>query len=145
MSGRATIFWKHNLLWGQWHIYRFNRQRGLGVRGTSVIYVLYKTRDRTEICGTPALIYLGLYSSPSLTVLYEKFNFSNLCIKAGCQVVPKDFSVFENTAAVDWLLSKLNTRSVSLKNWFVVPWRAPNACICKIPSVVEISFRESAY
>jgi len=31
-----------------------------------------------ELCGTPALIYLGMDSSPSLTVLNQKFNFNNL-------------------------------------------------------------------
>jgi hypothetical protein len=57
-----------------------------------------------ELCGTPALIYLGMDSPQNLTVLAEKFNFSNLYTKPGSQVVSKDFSISKNTAAVDWSL-----------------------------------------
>jgi hypothetical protein len=70
--------------------------------------------DRTEPCGTPAFISLGVDISPSaetqnfrcernelisLIKLIENSNLDNLYIKPGCHVVSKDCSISKNTAA----------------------------------------------
>jgi hypothetical protein len=40
-----------------------------GVWGVSLIYRQYNVGDRTEPCGTPAYIFLGVDSSPSTEIL----------------------------------------------------------------------------
>ena len=61
----------------------------------------------------------------SLTVVTEKFNYSNLNNKPQWKVVQKAFPIYKNTAAVDKLLLKFNvTWSVSLMHWRVVLWLA---------------------
>jgi hypothetical protein len=86
--------------------------------------------DKTEPCGTPASIYLGVDNSPSTATLnflcdrkevISLINFTensilaNLYSKPVCHVVSKAFSISKNTAAVDILLLKLRvTWSASL-------------------------------
>jgi hypothetical protein len=83
-----------------------------------IIYILYNVGDRTEPCGTPAYISLGVNISSSHETpnfLWERKEFTSLS---------KAFSMFTNTAAVDMLLLKFKlTRSVSLIHWSVVLWR----------------------
>jgi hypothetical protein len=79
------------------------------------IYILYKVGDRTEPCGTPAYISLGVGISPmnetlnflwerkepiSLIRVIENFNLDNLYSKPMCHVVSKAFSISKNTGAV---------------------------------------------
>jgi hypothetical protein len=92
------------------------------VWGASFTYKLYSVGDRTETCGTPTFIYLGVDISPStetLNFLYERNELmssirlvensivDNLYSKLGCHNVSKAFSVYKNTAAVDILLLEL--------------------------------------
>jgi hypothetical protein len=86
------------------------------------MYKLYNIGERTERCGTPACISLGVDNSPStetlnfmlernglisLIVLAESINLINLYSKPGCQVVSEAFSICKNTAAIERLLLKL--------------------------------------
>jgi hypothetical protein len=106
----------------------------------SYIYMLKSVGERTETCGTPACITLGVGISPStetlnflwerkepmsLIRLVENFNLDSLYSKLGCHVVSKAFSMSKNTAAVHSLLLKLRvTWSVSLIYCNVLLWRA---------------------
>jgi hypothetical protein len=91
------------------------------VWGVSFMYILYNVGDRTEPCGTPDCIFLGVNMSPpiealnflserkelmSLIRLSENFNFDNLYNKPRCYVVSEAFPISENTATVDMLLLK---------------------------------------
>jgi adenine-specific DNA methylase len=98
--------------------------------GIIYIYILYRVGDRTEPCGTPAYISLGVDISPStetLNFLFERkellsliipaenSNFDHLYSRPRCQVVSKAFSIPKNTATVDMLSLKFKvTWSVSL-------------------------------
>jgi hypothetical protein len=97
---------------------------------------MYRVGDRTEPCGTPAFMYLGVDIFPStetlnflcerndptsLMKLVENCNLDNLWSKPGCHVVSKAFSISKNTAAVDILLFKCRvTWSASLIHCSVV-------------------------
>jgi hypothetical protein len=85
------------------------------------MYVLKRVGERTEPCGTPACIILGVDISPStetlkfhcerkelisLIKLIEISNLDSLYSKPACHVVSKAFSMPKNTAAVDILLLK---------------------------------------
>jgi hypothetical protein len=70
--------------------------------GVSFINKLYGVGDRTEPCGTPARIYLGMDILPlnfssegneliSLTRLVKNSSLDNLYSKAGCHTVSKAF------------------------------------------------------
>jgi hypothetical protein len=91
-------------------------------RGASFLYILKNVGDKTAPCGTPACIILGDDISPStkalnflceikeprsLDKLVENSKFDKFYSKPECHVVPKDFSMSKNTAAVDILLLKL--------------------------------------
>jgi hypothetical protein len=80
------------------------------------MYILKRVGERTEPCGTPACITLGIDNSPStetLNFLYERkelisliklvksSNLDSLYSKPECHVVSKAFSVSKNTAALD--------------------------------------------
>jgi hypothetical protein len=105
------------------------------VWGVSFIYILNSVGDRTEPCGTPALIILGVDISPStktenfllerkeimsLIKLDEKSIFDNLYNKPLCHVVSNAYSIFMNTAAIDMLLKLRVTSSFSLIHCKVV-------------------------
>jgi len=97
--------------------------------GTDV-YKLFSVEARTESCGNPASVYLGLDIFPStetLNFLWDRYelisfikltgscNFNNLYNKPGCHVVLKAFSMSKNTASVGILLLKFRVaRSVNL-------------------------------
>jgi hypothetical protein len=76
------------------------------------MYILKSVGDRTEPCGTPACITLGVDISPStetlnficerkepisLIKLVENSNLDNLYSKPECHVVSKAFSMSKNT------------------------------------------------
>jgi hypothetical protein len=80
------------------------------------MYKLNSVGDRTEPCGTPAYISLGVDISPStetlnflcerkepksLIKLVENTNLDMLYSKPWCHVVSKAFSMSKNTAAVE--------------------------------------------
>jgi hypothetical protein len=106
------------------------------VWGASFMYMLKRVGDRTEPCGTPACISLGVDISPSTETLnfhserkepirwitlVENSNFDNLYSRPECHVVSKAFSMCKNTTAVDILLLKLRVwYSVSLIHCSVV-------------------------
>jgi hypothetical protein len=84
--------------------------------GASFIYILKRVGGKTEPCGTPTCITLGVDISPStetlnflcerkepmsLIKLVENSNLDNLYRKLECQVVSKAFSMSKNTAAED--------------------------------------------
>jgi hypothetical protein len=103
-------------------------------------FILKSVGDKTEPCGTPDRITLGVDISPStetlnflcerkepksLIELVENSNLDNLYSKPEYHVVSKAFSMSKNTANVDILLLKLRvTWSVSLMHCSVVLWRA---------------------
>jgi hypothetical protein len=77
----AAAFWEHNTLCGLSYIYRCHQQRDSNrhqtpvVSEVSFINTLYNEGNRTEPCGTPACISLGVYISPSawtLNFLWER-------------------------------------------------------------------------
>jgi hypothetical protein len=108
--------------------------------GASFMYRLNRVGDKTEPCGTPACISLGVDISPStktlnlrcerkesisLIKLFEKSNLDNLYSKPECYMVSKAFSTSKNTVAVDILWLKLRvTWSVSCIHCSVVLWHA---------------------
>jgi hypothetical protein len=49
-----------------------------GVWGVSFIYKLYRVGDRTEPCGTPACMYLGVEFSPSTDTLNFRWERNEL-------------------------------------------------------------------
>jgi hypothetical protein len=78
--------------------------------------------ERTEPCGTPASIYLGVDNSPTIQTLNflwdrkeqisyiklaENSNLYNLYSKPVCHAVSEAFSITKNGAAVDILVLKL--------------------------------------
>jgi hypothetical protein len=86
------------------------------------MYILNSVRYRTDTCGTPACINLGVDISPStetknfllekkelmsLIKVTENSNFDDLYIKPVCHVVSKTFSIYTNISSVDMLLLKL--------------------------------------
>jgi hypothetical protein len=109
------------------------------VWGASFIYILKRVGDKTEPCGTPACITLGVDISPStetlkffcvrkepisLIKLFENSNLDNFYSKPECHVLSQAFSMSKNTAAVDILLLKLRVKwSVSLMHCSIVLWR----------------------
>jgi len=91
-----------------------------GVCGASFVYKLYRVGTRTEPCGTPACISLGVDNAPSSeTVIFllvknelisfikfvEKCNLDNF-YEPGCHIVSEAFSISKDTAAVVILLIK---------------------------------------
>jgi len=119
---------------------------GLGV---SFIYKLYSVGARTEPCGTPASISLGVDSSPStetLNFLWDRYepisfikltescNFDNLYNKPGCHVVSKAFSMSKNTASLSYSLGTCSSNSACLLQVFDVLWSDPQPSDGCIPN-----------
>jgi hypothetical protein len=109
--------------------------------------MLYNVGDRTEPCGTPACISLGVDISPSTKTLnflserkeliswiklVENSNFDIFYSNPECHEVSNVFSMSENTAAIHILLLKLRVAwSVSLINCSVVLCCGLHTIVCR--------------